>query len=211
MSGSPLPGPEDSGAATFYESARKHRARLRAFAPSAVLFVLAGAWAAVRIDGLFRQTFTGGVVAAAIIGIVFILAITVWASLFVRAVRDYRGRIRDGSRAPALSVDHRGVTLYNLGARLDWAQIREIVIEQHPLPLPERLAVGSRLRTTIVFIPAGQPPGQVTVPHRRLAGRFRELYGSPFAVDTSTLTIGSDTVTQSVREAAPCPVRHVTS
>jgi hypothetical protein len=102
--------------------------------------------------------------AAAVIGLVLILAIMVWVSLFVRAVRDYRGRIRNGSRAPALSVDQRGVTLHNVGARLDWPQIREIVIEQHPLPLPESLAVGSRLRTTIVFIPAGQAPGQITGP-----------------------------------------------
>jgi hypothetical protein len=68
--------------------------------------------------------------------------------------------------------NQRGVTLHNLGARLDWDQIRGIVIEQHPLPLPERLAVGQRPRTTIVFIPAGQAPGQITALDRRLAGRF---------------------------------------
>ncbi|MBO0838681.1 MAG: hypothetical protein J2P28_24635, partial [Actinobacteria bacterium] len=169
MSASPPLGPDFPGAEIFYESARKHRARLRAFAPSAALVILAGVFAAVRVDSLFRSSFTGGVVAAAFLGIVFILVITVWVGLFVRAARDYQGRIRDGASAPALSVDQRGVTLHNLGARLDWAQIREIVIEQHPLPPTEAIAVGSPLRTTIVFVPVDQAAGQITVSDRRLA------------------------------------------
>lgn len=210
MSGSPQSGPEYPGASTFYESAHKHRARLLAFAPSAALVILAGLYAAERVDSLYRQNFTAGVVEAAIFGVLLILVITVWAGLFARAVRDYRIRIRDGATAAVMSIDRSGVTLHNLGARLDWAQIREVIIEQHPLPPTERMAVGSPLRTTIVFVPAGQALGQIAVPNRRLASRFRELYGSPFAVDTSTLTVTTDEVTRAILETAPCPIRQST-
>lgn len=219
MPGSLPPGPVPGipGAATFYESARRHRAssksqasRLRVHVPSAIMyaltFVLVGGWEAARF-GLFRQKYAKAAIAAAVL----ILAITVWAGLFLRAVRNRRERMTDGSRVPALSIDQRGVTLHHLGARLDWAQIREIVIEREPLlPLRERFAVGSSWRIMIVFIPTGPASGQGTALDHSLAGRFRRLYGSPFAVDISLLSTGSDKVIRAIREAAPCPIRGLT-
>jgi hypothetical protein len=215
MSGSPLPRAGTPGATTFYESARKHRARQRArtsnrswpraLVPTAVAFILAGAVVAVR-HGLFGRGFAAEVVAYVGSGLVLIWGITAWAIGLVR----HRRRITDDSLAPALSVDQSGVTLHSVHARLDWAQIREIVIEQRPLPLPDSEALGQQLGTTIVFIPAGQAPGQVKALIRRHARRFRKLHGSPFAVDTWMLTTGSGAVTRAILEAAPCPVRHVT-